>query len=124
MAIPRKTRRGSRVVIAFWLADCPWKDNSKVKMVKTDTRLNSLADLALGLNPDPYTNPYQSQTISQPWTLAISNSYTPLSLNRILLSYSYVTQGLVQTIVGQPVDDAFRGGITITSDELSPEEQL
>jgi phage-related protein (TIGR01555 family) len=91
-------------------------------MATTDTRLNSLADLALGLNPDPYTNPYQSQTISQPWTLAISNSYTPLSLNRILLSYSYMTQGLVQTIVGQPVDDAFRGGITITSDELSPED--
>ncbi len=91
-------------------------------MVKTDTRLNSLADLALGLNPDPYTNPYQSQTISQPYTLALSNSYTPLSLNRILLSYSYMTQGLVQTIVGQPVDDAFRGGLTIVSDELSSDE--
>ena len=59
---------------------------------------------------------------SQPWTLAYSNQYTPITLNRILLSYSYMTQGLVQTVIGQPVDDAFRGGVEIETDELDEDE--
>lgn len=67
-------------------------------------------------------NPYETQTIAQPYTLAQGNSYVPLTLNRILLSYSYMTQGLVQTLVNQPVNDAFRGGFDIKSTELSEEE--
>lgn len=62
------------------------------------------------------------QTIAQPYTLAEGNAYVPLSLNRILLSYSFMTQGLVQTVVEQPVDDAFRGGFDIKSEELSDQE--
>lgn len=87
-------------------------------MVSSEQRLNSLTDLVSGVSD----NPYGTQTISQPWTLAMGNNYTPLSLNRILLSYSYMTQGLVQTVIGQPVDDAFRGGVTFSSPELTEEE--
>ena len=82
-------------------------------------RVNSLADLVSNVTG---ANPYDTQTIAQPYTLAQGNSYVPLTLNRILLSYSYMTQGLVQTLVNQPVNDAFRGGFDIKSTELSEEE--
>lgn len=87
-------------------------------MTKTATRLNGLSDLVDGVGG----NPYGSQTIALPFTLAEGNAYTPLSLNRILLSYSYMTQGLIQTVTKQPVEDAFRGGFTITSPELDEDE--
>lgn len=67
-------------------------------------------------------SPWQTNTIAQPWTLANANAYVPLSLNLILLSYSYMTQGLVQTVVCQPVDDAFRGGPKIKSAELDEDD--
>ncbi|HWD41529.1 MAG TPA: anti-CBASS Acb1 family protein, partial [Fimbriimonas sp.] len=84
------------------------------------TRLNSLTDLVDGVCGQG--GPYQSQTIAQPYTLAEGNAYTPITLNRILLSYSYMTQGLIQTVIRQPVEDAFRGGVTVKTDELKPEE--
>lgn len=68
-------------------------------------------------------SPWQTQTIAQPYTLANGNAYVPLSLNLILLSYSYMTQGLIQTVVTQPVDDAFRGGVKLKTSELE-EDQL
>jgi phage-related protein (TIGR01555 family) len=67
-------------------------------------------------------SPWQTQTIAQPYTLANANAYVPLSLNLILLSYSYMTQGLIQTVVTQPVDDAFAGGPKIKSSELDEED--
>lgn len=66
--------------------------------------------------------PYNVDTQSLPFTLTNANSFFPISLNRILLSYSYMSQGLLRTVVDQPVEDAFRGGIRFKSDELSPEE--
>lgn len=83
------------------------------------TRSNSLTDLIGTLVP---SNSQATETIALPFTLAEGNAYTPLSLNRILLSYSFMTQGLVQTVVKQPVDDAFRGGFQIRSSELSEDE--
>ena len=62
------------------------------------------------------------QTIAQPWTLIAGNAYSPFTLNRIGLSYSFMCQGLVQTIICQPVADAFRGGFTITSSELDEDD--
>lgn len=85
------------------------------------TRLNSLSDLVEGTTGG-FGSPYATQTIAQPYTLARGNAYVPLTLNRILLSYSYMTQGLVQTLVGQPVEDAFRGGFDILTKELNPEQ--
>lgn len=83
-------------------------------------RLNSLNDLVEGVftgysgcGPD---------TVSLPFTLGQANNYVPLTLNRILLSYSFMTQGLIQTVIKQPVDDAFRGGVTFTSSELDEDD--
>lgn len=61
-------------------------------------------------------------TSTQPNTLGNANAYVPISLNRILLNYSYMTQGLLRTLVDQPVEDAFRGGIKFKSSELDDEE--
>lgn len=81
-------------------------------------RLNSLDTFVEGVGGIFSGLPYYAQTIAQPWTLIQGNAYTPFSLNRIGLSYSFMSQGLVQTIVTQPVADAFRGGFRITSSEL------
>lgn len=66
--------------------------------------------------------PNNPNTSTLPYTLSNANSYQPISLNRILLSYSYMTQGLLRTVVDQPVEDAFRGGIRFKTNELTPEE--
>lgn len=89
------------------------------KSTETASRRNSLTDLMDGVFAG--NNEY-TQTIAQPFTLAEGNSYTPLTLNRILLSYSFMTQGLIQTVIKQPVDDAFRNGFKIKTGELDDEE--
>ncbi len=65
-----------------------------------------------------------------PWTPTISTSQTIfrnlrwylVSNFRQMLSEAFVELGLVQTIVKVPVEDALRGGIEISSMQLSPEE--
>lgn len=61
-------------------------------------------------------------TSTLPFTLANSNAWVPITLNRILLSYSYMSQGLVRTVINQPVEDAFRGGVRFKSGELEDED--
>jgi uncharacterized protein len=88
---------------------------------EAETRQNSLVDLLAGVNGGAI-----NQTMapaSTPFTLAANNAYTPLSLNRVTLSYSYMTQGLVQNMVSTAVDDAFKGGIEIITSELDEEEK-
>lgn len=59
---------------------------------------------------------------SQPWEMATSASYNLLSLQYVMLSYCYVLFGPMRTLVDQPVYDAFRGGLRVKTDEVSPEE--
>ena len=65
---------------------------------------------------------YGSDPLSMPYNLGYSNQYNPLSLNRILLNYAYMTHGPLQTMIDQPVEDAFRKGIKIKSEELDDED--
>lgn len=67
--------------------------------------------------------PYQSSTLSGPITMSNANNYVPISLNYILLSYAYMTNGFLRTVVKEPVDDAFRGGFDLVTDELDDEEK-
>jgi len=60
--------------------------------------------------------------MSNPFQLGGSNQYNPLTLNRVLLSYAYMTHGVIQTFIDQPVEDAFRGGIDFETDELDEDE--
>lgn len=83
-------------------------------------------------NSIPLTNPMSgifdtfnlggNAAASQPWEIANNNSYNLISLQRVMLTYAYVLHGPLRTLVDQPVYDAFRGGVTIKSDEVSPEE--
>jgi len=55
---------------------------------------------------------------SQMFSLLQANSYAPITLQRVVLAYAYATHGIIQIIIDQPVDDAFRRGIEITSPDL------
>lgn len=66
---------------------------------------------------------YQDQQ-ALPGTLALANSYFPVTLNWTLLSNSYMSQGLLRTVVDMVVDDAFGEGIEFESAQLSPEELI
>ena len=77
---------------------------------------NSLTELStsLGFNA-------AGVTLSQIDTIIKNNRNYFISNNRTALTFAYTTHGIVQTLVDQPVDDAFRGGVIIKSDELDAE---
>lgn len=77
---------------------------------------NSLGELVATLNPN------QISPLSLPNTMIVSNRYSYVSNNRLLLAEMYSEHGIVQTFVDLPVDDAFRGGVIKRSGQLSPEE--
>lgn len=64
----------------------------------------------------------QTPTIASQLPIGNGVQYNPLTLNRILLSYAYMGYGLVQTVIDMPVEDGFRGGVDIETDELDEEE--
>lgn len=55
-------------------------------------------------------------------TMIINNRGNLISNDRTTLSYLYTERGLIQTLVDQPVDDAFRAGFEIQTGQLSPDE--
>ena len=65
---------------------------------------------------------FGSTQVSQVDTFFKNNRWYLISNIRQVLSEIYVEHGIVQTLVDVPVDDAFRGGIDIKSDQLSEEE--
>ena len=75
---------------------------------------NSLSDLIV---PAGYQSPLTSMAPS-----IQNNNYSPVTINHNMLTYMYKSQPLIQTIVDIPIDDAFRGGIELNSNELSANE--
>ena len=75
---------------------------------------NSLAQLtsALGFSQD------FGVQLSQTATLIKNNRNYFISNDRTALTYAYTTHGIIQTLIDQPVEDAFRGGIEVKSSEL------
>jgi hypothetical protein len=73
---------------------------------------------------DMQGGPYGQGTsaLSSQYEFFTNTSAALISLQRVLLSYAYVLFGPLRTLVDQPVYDAFRGGVKIKSDEVSPEE--
>jgi uncharacterized protein len=76
---------------------------------------NTLADLIPA-------QAYDVGQINRLDTLFINNRYAPLTINRNLLSFMYSEHGIIQTAIDQPVQDALRGGIDITSAELNADD--
>ena len=75
-------------------------------------RLNSLGDFATCLGAE----------LSSADTMAFNKRYAAITLNRALLSSTYMEEGIIQVLIDQPVDDAFRGGLNIQCDELDEED--
>lgn len=78
---------------------------------------NSLTDLAMGLKL--YQQATGGSSLSSWGTLGFSNNYSLLTLQRLLLSYMYVGNGIFQTAIHVPIQDALAKGITLESGELS-----
>lgn len=80
---------------------------------------NSLNNLvgSLAFNGFPW-----GAQLSKTDTLFYNNRWYLLSNFRQLLSELYVEHGIVQTLVDQPVDDAFRTGFEIKTGQLDSEE--
>lgn len=78
-------------------------------------RQNSMATLIDNITT---AHAYGGQAINQTDTFYFNLRWYLISNNRQLLSQAYVEQGIIQTLVDQPVDDAFRKGFEIHSGEL------
>ena len=93
-----------------------------VQMSKDEEQIirNSLTGLLEGLG----YGAFDGSQINQVDTLFKNNRWYMLSNMRQILSELYVEHGIVQTLVDQPVDDGFRGGIKINSDQLSEDELI
>lgn len=89
---------------------------NSINTAKRSALQNSLEGLVSGLSsgmrPDNITsfNP-----------LFQSSIYAPLTVNYTLLSYLYKTHGVLQTMIDEPVLDAFRDGLELSSKELGEE---
>lgn len=88
---------------------------------KNAKRKNSAND-AFGLPFEQVQGYGTTSPSSYPFQLSGANQYNPVTLNRILLSYAYMTFGIIQTFIDQPIEDGLRGGVTIETDELSEED--
>ena len=82
------------------------------------TLSNSLTNLTSALG---FSQEFGVQ-LSQTATLMKNNRNYFISNDRTTLTYAYTTHGLIQTLIDQPVEDAFRGGIVIKSSELDSED--
>ena len=94
----------------------------RFKNKKKDTRKNSYGGGMLDGIFDPGFGYGTTSMSSYPFQLGNANQYNPVSLNRILLSYAYMTFGIIQTFIDQPVEDALRGGVDIETDELNEDD--
>lgn len=93
--------------------------NAEVEQFK-----NSLTQVLTGLMPGAYGLglPFSSTQVSQVDTFFKNNRWYLISNMRQVLSEIYVEHGIVQTLVDLPVDDGFRGGVKIKSEQLSEDE--
>lgn len=79
---------------------------------------NGLSDIISGLT----TSSQMGKPVNQTTPLILNNRGNLISNDRTTLSYLYVEHGLIQTLVDQPVDDAFRTGFDIKTAQLDPLE--
>lgn len=61
-------------------------------------------------------------SLSSYGTIAYSNNYSLITLNRIILTYLFTGNGIFQTAIQLPIQDALSKGIEIESSEMSANE--
>lgn len=81
-----------------------------------DSLVGLLGSIGQGVFPGGGT------TVSQTYTMYLNLRWYLISNNRQLLSQAYVEHGIIQTLIDQPVDDGFRPGFEIKTDQLDPAE--
>lgn len=89
---------------------------------------NGYAGLCSGLGSEFYS-PFAggpgsggSQQIAQPQTWIEGMAASPFTLQMMALNWGYMSYGLAQTLIDQPVDDAFKGGLIIKIPELDDDD--
>lgn len=92
------------------------KDSKSLNKFETHI-INGLAELSSIFGQ--FGNNYPGSPLSQVNSLYYNERWNLISNNRALLSEMYVEHGIVQTLVDQPVDDAFRAGFTIKTEQIS-----
>lgn len=92
------------------------------KEVEDKEIINSLTGLFTSLTGQPTANTV-TKTINALTTLRSNLRYNLISNDRALLSQSYVEHGILQTLVDQPVDDAFGTGFEIETGQLDADEK-
>lgn len=80
--------------------------------------VNSLTGLASGL----FSSTTFTPTINQQAPAFINNRWCLVFNNRALLTELYIEHGLIQTLVDMPVDDAFRKGYEVKSEQLDEKD--
>lgn len=90
--------------------------------MEEEKKENSLAGFAESLSGWGLQNPFTPQN-SRLDTMWINTRWALISNFRSILSEAYAEYGIVQTLVDQPVSDAFSRGFNIVSDELKDEQK-
>lgn len=86
-------------------------DDATVAEIEAQRRTNSLMDFAQGVSE-----------LSKTDTTMFNNRFSAVTLNRSLMSSLYMEHGIIQSLIDLPVEDAYRGGITVRCDEISPDD--
>jgi uncharacterized protein len=76
------------------------------------TRNNSLAELVQTIGAE----------ITRFDTLRLNNRFSIITNDRMLLSQSYVEHGIIQILIDQPVDDAYKNGVDIFADDFDADD--
>jgi phage-related protein (TIGR01555 family) len=88
--------------------------NLKLKNINLENQdkvfMNTLSSLVSTLST--------TSQLSSSDTIITKNNYSFISNDRSTLSYAHKTHGIVQTLIDQPVEDGYRGGIEIKSEQL------
>ena len=86
------------------------KSSKAIEIMPVKEKLNSLTELAIGF--------CTTKQISEGETINVDLRRYLLTNNRELLSQLYCEIGIAQTLIGQPVDDAFKSFPEIRSEQL------
>ncbi len=97
------------------------KQKQNSKDITTEVT-NSLSSVIASLGGYGLGTAFGSTQVSQVDTLFKNNRWYLVSNIRQVLSELYAEHGIVQTLVDLPVDDAFRGGLEIITDELDQKD--
>lgn len=81
---------------------------------------NSLTELVAGVRVAAQLT--GGSVLSSYGTTAFSNNYSLITLNRIILTYMFTGNGIFQTAIQLPIQDAISKGIEIDSGEMSGDE--